>query len=118
MYKSHDGCCALRRLALAGLVLGASVITGPGAFGQTSNPSGVQAPPSPAVEASTDQAAAGVAVPGRSAASSDADTAEQSEAAAASPPEGPVHPSGVVGAAPRVSAPTRSEQNAAGVKVQ
>lgn len=133
MLKNQDGCFALRWFALAGLMLGASVIAGPGALGQASNPSGAVGPTlSPAAQTQNELAAAGVAVPGRPLSATGADGTGQSATdqsvppvpptepseAAAQLPQGPGSPSGVIGAAPGELTPTTSDLAAAGVAVR
>jgi hypothetical protein len=116
MIKNHSGCCAQRWFALAGLMLGASVIAGPGALAQATNPSGVRGPTaSPVAATQIDLHDAGVVVPGWPRTASEAD--ETLNEAAPSTPQGPVDPSGVIGAAaaPTKLAPTTSDLIAAGV---
>ena len=117
MITNHAGCFARRWFALAGLILSASVVATPGALGQTTNPSGVLGPTLSSVKPTqSDLHDAGVVVPGwpRSAsevAETDQPVTPSTEAA----PQGPVDPSGVIGAAAASAAPTPSDLSAAGV---
>ncbi len=102
-------------VVLAGLMLGASIVAGPGALAQAINPSGVQGLQlAPAALSQTDLHDAGVQVPGYPRIESAPDETDQAEAVAA--PPGPVDPSGVVGAAAASTrAPTTDDLIAAGV---
>src|SRR5271169_1327790 len=100
MIKNHAGCFARRWFALAGLMLGASVIAGPGALAQATSPSGVRGLQlSPPALTQTDLHDAGVVVPGWPLTASEADEPDQAAEAAPSLPQGSVDASGVIGAA-------------------
>jgi hypothetical protein len=114
---NHAGCVGWRWLALAGLMLGTSVIAGPPALAQATSPSGVRGQQlSPAALTQLDLHNAGVEVPGWPRLVSEADQTDQAAEAAPSVPQGPVDPSGVVGAAAASThAPTTNDLIAAGV---
>jgi hypothetical protein len=114
MARNYPGCLTRRWVALAGLMLGASIVAGPGALAQAISPSGVQGLQlAPAALSQTDLHDAGVQVPGYPRIESAPDEADQAEAVAA---PGPVDPSGVVGAAAASTrAATTNDLIAAGV---
>jgi hypothetical protein len=115
MARNYPGGLTRRWVALAGLMLGASIVAGPGALAQSISPSGVQGLQLPSAALSQiDLHDAGVQVPGYPRIESPPDETDQAEAASASP--GPVDPSGVVGApAASTQAPTTDDLIAAGV---
>jgi hypothetical protein len=115
MARNYPGGLTRRWVVLAGLMLGASIVAGPGALAQAISPSGVQGLQlAPAALSQTDLHDAGVQVPGYPRIESAPD---ETEAEAVAAPPGPVAPSGVVGAATAAAtrAPTTEDLIGAGV---
>jgi hypothetical protein len=113
MVKERNAAISLRWFALVGVILGALVSAGPEAQAQNQSGAWEAAPPPQEHVLVSDLVAAGIVVPGSPVSASPpvAPTAE----AARPQPQGPISPSGVVGAAPQVLTQTPHDPAAAGV---